>query len=148
MVMNQGAYLVPENPAYGAYRWNIILVTNTVRQQSVPDLPGKDSRILLFQFLDVCHYLGRRDARLAASYGSWQDGASFVIPSEDLGHTPVRHTKLSRYVTRSDSELSQFHDAQTNGVRKRPPVHEHTSQLVHLPILLTLRICKTKKKLF
>jgi hypothetical protein len=50
----------------------------------------------------------------------------------------VRNPKLSGYVTRSDPKLSQFYDAQTNGVRKRPTVHENSSQLIYLSVLLAL----------
>ena len=70
-----------------------------------------------------------------------------MVPRQDFGNTSVRDSQLPRYVARSDAKLRQFYDAQANGVREGSAVHEHTTELVHLTVLLTLRICKATKSL-
>jgi len=92
MVMNQGTDLIPKDSANGTNGRNIILVTHTVGQQPVPNLPGEYTRVFLFQFFDICNYFRRRNPRLASSYSTRQDGAGLVVSSQDFGNASVRHS--------------------------------------------------------
>ncbi len=44
--MSEAANLVPQDPADGGDGGDVVLVADPLGQQLVPDLPGKDSRIL------------------------------------------------------------------------------------------------------
>lgn len=58
---------VSKNAANGTDRRHIVLVTNAVGQQAIPDLPGEDARIPLFVGPDMFYHRGGGDPRLAAS---------------------------------------------------------------------------------
>lgn len=138
------ADLVAEDARDRTDGWNVVLVTDAVGQQPVADLPREDPGVLVLELLDVGHHLWRGDARLAATNGAGQDGAGLVIASQYLGHAAMGHAQLPGDVARPNPQLRQLHDAQPHGVGQRPSVHEHSSQLVDLAILLlALRFCNT-----
>ena len=126
--------LVPQNPTDGAHRWHIVLVTHTVSQQLVSNLPREDPRVPLLVRFDVLHDVRGCDARFGASDGAGQDGSGLVVAREDLGDAAVGDAQLAGDVARPHAELRQLHDAQPNRSRQRPPVDEDTAELVHLPV--------------
>lgn len=127
---------IPEDPADGADRRHVVLVTHPVRQQPVPDLPGEDARVALLVIPDALHHGGGGDPGLAAADGSGQDGAGVVVAGQDLGHAAVRDPQLAADVAGPHTELRQLHDAQPHRVGERPAVNEHPAELVHLPVAL------------
>lgn len=142
-----GSYLVPQDPRYGAHRWHIVLVADSVGKQSVSDLPGEDARVFLFEVFDVGDHFGRGDARFGAADGSRKDAARLVVSGQDLGDAAVGNSQLSADVAGSDAELCQLDYAKTDAIGQRAAVHEHPAQLVHFTILLHLTLCKKIKKI-
>lgn len=140
VLVTQTAQLVPQDPRDGAHTGHIRLVADSLAEQSIADLPGKDAGIPLLQFPDVVDHLGRGHPRLGSSNGSWQDGARLMIPGQDLGHTAVAHSQLAGYVAGSDAQAGQLHDPHPGRIRQRTPIDEDPAQLVHLAILRTLRL--------
>jgi len=75
-----GADLVTQYPRYAGHRRHVVLVANAVGQQSVPNLPREDPRILQLQLLDVLHDFRCGNARLAAADCARQDAAGLIVP--------------------------------------------------------------------
>lgn len=89
-LLSQVADLVAQDAADGAHRGHVVLVTHAVRQQAVPDFPGKDARVPLLVGPDVLHHGGGGNSGLAAPNGSWQDRASLVVARQNLADAAVR----------------------------------------------------------
>lgn len=68
---------------------------------------------------------------LAASYGARTDRAGLLVSAEDLGHTTVRNSQLSRDYTGSDAVVGHLHYLVSDVIWQGPPVDEHTAKLVH-----------------
>jgi len=82
--VSQGAYFVSEDATDGRDRGNVVLVADPIRQETVPNLPGKNARIFLFEFADEANDLGSCDPGLAAPNSPRQDGSRLVVASKDL----------------------------------------------------------------
>ena len=67
------------------HTWDIVCITTTVRQESVPDLPGKDARTLSLVVGDLVDNSWSRHTGLRPSNGPWLDGPSLVIPEHQGG---------------------------------------------------------------
>ena len=61
------------------HTWYIVCITTTIRQESVPDLPGKDARTLSLVVGDLVHHSRSSHARLGSSDSSGLDGPCLVI---------------------------------------------------------------------
>lgn len=70
----------------------------------------------------------------AASDGARADGAGLLVSTQDLGHTTVRHSQLSRDYARSNAVVGHLHDLVSDVIRQRPPVDEHAAELVDPPL--------------
>jgi hypothetical protein len=138
--VHQRADLVPQDPADGADRGNVVLVADAVREEPVADLPGEDSGVLLLQVLDVGHHFGGGDARLGAADGAGEDGAGLVVPGQDLGHATVGDAQLPGDVAGADAHLGQLDDPEADGVGQGAAVDEDAAELVDLPVLLDLAL--------
>lgn len=122
---------ISDNPVYGAHTGNIVICTNSFAEKPVSNLPSEHCWIrtlIIRDFVDdgTCCYL-----RLASADYSRLDGSSLVEPAENLAHTTVRNSQLSRDVTWSNSALSQLNNSWSNNIGKRPSIHEQTSKLIH-----------------
>lgn len=133
-----GANLVPQYPRDAAHGRHVVLVADTVGEQTVPDLPGEDTRVLELQLLDVLDHLRRGHPGLAAADRARQYAARLVVPGQDFADTTMADPQLPRDVARPDAQLCQLHYSQPDRVRQGSPVHEHATELVHLPVLLLL----------
>lgn len=66
----------------------------------------------------------------AASYGARTDRAGLLVSAQDLGHTTVRNSQLSRDYARSDAVVGHLHYLVSDVIWQGPPVDEHTAKLV------------------
>ena len=64
-----------------------VVVTDTLSQEPVSDLPGKHGRVLPFVVSNLLHHLGGGHLRLRAPYHSRPDASSLVVP------TPIENPK-------------------------------------------------------
>ena len=118
------------SPIYAGNTRNVLLATDPLRQQSVPDLPGEHGGVLLLVVADGVHHVGSGHLRLAAAYDPGFEVARLVVSGEYLGDTAVRDSELSADITRSHSLLSKFHDPLSDHVRKGTSVDKKSSELV------------------
>lgn len=71
------------------YTGYIVVGADSLRQESVADLPREDRRTLPLVLRDFRDHLWSGDPGLAAAYCSRSYGASFIISAQDLAHTAV-----------------------------------------------------------
>ena len=71
-------------PVNAGDTWNILLVTDSLCQQSVSDLPGEHGGVLLLVFTDGVHYRRCGHLGLTAAYNSGFVVASFIVPAEHM----------------------------------------------------------------
>lgn len=71
-----------------------------------------------------CHF------RFRSAYHARLKAPSLIISGQDFRNTPMRDAKLPGDITRTDSVVSQFHDAGSDYVRKWSAIHEHATQLI------------------
>ena len=64
--------------------WNTVLITDTLRQQPVPDLPGEHGGVLLLVLADGIHNVGGCHLGFASPYHSRLEVARLVISTENL----------------------------------------------------------------
>lgn len=67
---------------------------------------------------------------LAASDGSWPDGARLLVPAEDFGHAAVGHSQLTGDDTRPNTVMGHLHDLMADMVGERSAVYEDSPELV------------------
>ena len=67
------------------HTWYIVCITTTVRQESVPDLPGKDARTFSLVVGDLVDNSWSRHTGLRPANCPWLDGPSLVIPEHQGG---------------------------------------------------------------
>lgn len=103
--LRQAANLVSQDATNGTHRGHVVLVTDTISQEPVTNLPGKDARVSLFVVPDVLHHVGGGDSGFAAPNGPGQDGACLVVARQDLAHAAMRDPQLPTDVTGSDTQL-------------------------------------------
>lgn len=70
-------------PVYGTNAWNIILITDALNQQSIPDFPSEHGRVLSFVFADFFHNPRCRHFWFTSPNYSRLDASSFIIPARD-----------------------------------------------------------------
>lgn len=63
--------------------------------------------------------------------GTWEDGARFGEPGQDLGHAAVGDKQLARDVTGPVAEQCQLEDAQSHMEREGLSIGEGAPELVH-----------------
>ena len=73
--------LKPSQPVDWWNTWHVLLVTDALSEQPVPDLPGEHRGILLLVLADGVDHFRRCHFGLWASYDSWLDWACFVKPA-------------------------------------------------------------------
>ena len=61
------------------YTWDIVSVTDSLREESVPDLPGEDAGALSLVLRDLPHHAGGRHPRLGPTDGPGLDRAGLVV---------------------------------------------------------------------
>lgn len=103
--LRQAANLVSQDATNGAHRRHVVLVTDTISQEPVANLPGKDARVPLLVVPNVLHYVGGGDSGFAAPNSPGKDGAGLVIARQDLAHATMRDPQLPTDVTGSDTQL-------------------------------------------
>lgn len=74
-------------PIDGADTGHSVIVTDTLRQEPVSDLPGKHGGVLPLVVSNLLHHLGGGHLGLGAPYHSRPDAASLVVP------TPIENPK-------------------------------------------------------
>ena len=93
--MIQSPDLVPENPADRRDGRHVVLVADALGQKSIPDFPGKYSRILLLQVSDKPDDLRGRNSGLTAANGSGQNGPGFIVSGQNFRDASVADSELS-----------------------------------------------------
>ena len=73
------------------YTRNRLVVADAVSEQLVPDLPGEDGGTLLLVPPDLVDHLVGGNAGLRTPDRLRPDRTGFVVTTQDLGHTAVRH---------------------------------------------------------
>ena len=68
-------------PIDAGHTRNILLVADSLRQQSVSDLPGEHGGVLLLVFTDGINYRRRGHLGFAAAYNSGFIVSGFIIPA-------------------------------------------------------------------
>ena len=71
--------LVPHDPVDAAHAGHAVLVTDTLRQQSVSDLPGEHGGVLLLVFADSIHDWRCGNLGFAATDDTSLEVASLVV---------------------------------------------------------------------
>lgn len=79
------------------YAGYVIVGAHPLRQQSVPNFPGKYRGTLPLVLRYFADHFRRRYPRFASSDGSWSDGASLIISPQNLAHTPIGHLNGQQY---------------------------------------------------
>ena len=122
--------LVPHDPVDARHAGHAVLVADSLRQQSVSDLPGEHGGVLPFVLGYRVHHSGRGHLGFTSSDDSGSEGSCLVVSGEYLGDTAMGHSELSADITRSHSLLSKFHNPLSDHVRKGTSVDKKSSELV------------------
>lgn len=72
---------MPCSPVDGRDAGHCVIVTDSLSQEPVPDLPGEHSWVLSLVFSNLVHHFGRRYFGLGAANHSRLDAASLVVPA-------------------------------------------------------------------
>ena len=128
MMMNRGrcADFVSQYPRDAAHRWHVVFIAYAIRQQTIPDLPREDTRILQLQLFDILHHFWGGDTGFTATDRTRQYAACLVVPGQNLADTTMADPQLPRDVARPDAQLCKFHYSQSNCVWQGSTIHEHT----------------------
>lgn len=128
MMMNRGrrADLVPQYPRDAAHRWHVVFIAHAIRQQTIPDLPSEDTRILQFQLFDILDHLRGGDTGFTATDRARQYAACLVVPGQDLADTTMADSQLPRDVARPDAQLCKLHYSQPDRIWQGSAIYEHT----------------------
>ena len=122
--------LVPHDPVDAGHAGHAVLVTDSLCQQPVSDLPGEHGWVLLLVFADGVHHWRGGNLGFAASDDPRLEVARLIISGEYLGDTAVGHSELSADITRSDSLVGEFYNPLSDHVREGTAVDEEPTKLV------------------
>lgn len=75
---------------------DVVVGADALRQQPVPDLPGKDGRALTLELGDFTHNLRSSYSGFAASNGARSDGPRLIISAQNFTHAAVGHLDGNR----------------------------------------------------
>lgn len=67
--------------AFGTYTGHVVVIADSIGQESVSDFPSENRRTFPFVFGDSLHYIGRGHSRFGATYCARFDGSCLVIPA-------------------------------------------------------------------
>ena len=126
--------LVPHDPVDAGDAGDALLVADALRQEPVPDLPGKHSGILLLVLGNGinnwrCGHLG-----FAATNHPGLEVASFVISWEDLRDTSMGDSELAADVAGPHSLVSKLHNPWSDDVGQRAAIDKNPSKLVNTAV--------------
>lgn len=147
-MMRQVSQFVAQYPRNRTDTGHVRFIADVLAEQSIPDLPCEDSRVLLFQLANVVDHLRGSYARLGSTDGTRQNWSRFVVTGQNLWHASMADAELSGDITGPDAKAGQVDDLDASLVWKRSPVDEKAAELVHFAVLLRLRFCKEKGKIF
>jgi len=68
---------------------DVVLVTESFRQETIAYFPGEDRRALAFVLRDAGDHLGCRYAWFTAANCAWTNGTRLVVSTEYLAHAAV-----------------------------------------------------------
>lgn len=82
-----------------SYTWYVVVGADSLSQQSVSNLPGKNGWTLSLVLSDLSHNLWSGHPGFTPSYGPRTDGTRLVVPAQDLTHTAIRHLDTKNSIT-------------------------------------------------
>lgn len=91
----------PPLPVDGTHTGYRVIVTHSLCQQPVPDLPGKHGGILAFIFSDFFHHFGRGNLWFGSSDYPRLDASSLIIPRTQ-GQRELSHGKTGKYLRQGE----------------------------------------------
>lgn len=71
-------------PVDGADAGHTVLVTDSIQQQPVSDLPGEHGGVGVFQIQDGLHNSGSGHFGLRASDHAWSDASCIIVPASTM----------------------------------------------------------------
>ena len=74
----------------------VFLGADLFGEQSISDFPGEDRRTLPFVLSDLEDDIVRGDSGLASPNRPWPNGSTFVVTTQNLAHTSVRHLQRNQ----------------------------------------------------
>lgn len=116
------AQFVPQDTRDRTDAGHVRLVADALAEQSIADLPGENSRVLLLQLANIVDDLGRGHAWLRSPNGPRQDRPRLVIARQDFRHAAMADPQLPRNITRPDPQACQFDDLHPRLIRQGPSI--------------------------
>lgn len=100
-------------PVNGADAWHAFVVTHTLQQQPVSDLPGEHGGVSVFQVQDSFHNSGCGHFGLGASNHSWSDASCLIVPGLTIRISVRRVSGLPCFTQLTKSKYAFPNDLRT-----------------------------------